>query len=190
MLMKSYQGFTLFEQLLALTVLALITSLALPNLHVFITKLRVDNEISQLHRLLLAARHNAIHSNQEVTICPIDKNFNCHHDWQQKIIIFHDKNNNQSYNPDVDGEILRMKNKIPSADRLQFRKGQNRIKFSITGSTSNWGANGTFKYCPKYQQNLSRAIVIAISGRIYSSSDNDNDGKDELRNGREIFCRA
>ncbi|MCJ8320659.1 MAG: GspH/FimT family pseudopilin [Colwellia sp.] len=187
--MNKCKGFTLVELMVSIIILAVLTAIVVPNFNEFVIKIRVDNEISQLHRLLLIARNSAINANQDVTLCPLDANYHCSTDWQNQIVVFIDINDDKIFSPESNEVIIRMKPAIKIADKLQYGLTRNRIKFAPTGRTTGWGSNGTLKYCPQDFDNFSRAIVVATSGRFYPSTDLDHDGKDEKRNGSEIVCR-
>ena len=152
--------------------------------------MRVDSQISQLHRLLLIARNSAINYNQDVTVCPLDESLNCTVNWQDELSVFFDINDDGMLNADSDEKIIRVKAAVKYGDQLQYGLYRNKVKFAATGRTTGWGSNGTFKLCPRNEVQFSRAIIVATSGRFYLSSDIDHDGKDENRSGSEIICRA
>jgi len=183
------KAFTLIELMISISVISILASIALPNFTEFIVKVRVDNEISQLQRLLLTARNQAINTQFPVTLCPLNSQNQCNTQWNKAISVFIDLNNNNIYEPLNNETLVRTKSIIFDGDKLQYGLGRNRIKYAPTGRTTGWGSNGTFKYCPKNHNEKSRAIVISTSGRLYISNDIDNDGKDETRNGAEIVCR-
>lgn len=187
--MKKCKGFTLIELMVSVTIVAVVAAIVIPNFNEFIIRMRVDNEISQLHRLLLTARNSAINTNQDVTLCPIDNNSRCTTDWQNNIIVFIDTNDDDVYSAEMNEVIIRLKPPAKINDKLQYGLHRKRILFAATGRTTGWGSNGTLKYCPENNVELSRAIVIATSGRFYPSTDIDLDGKDETRNGNEVTCR-
>lgn len=189
LLNKCARGFTLIELMLSMTVLAILLVIAIPNFSYLLAQLRTNSEISTLHRLLLVARNNAINLQQPVTICPLNIHKQCHTNWQNEISVFTDINDNKIFEPSNGELLISVKNAIPKGDKLQYALRRNRIKYAPTGRTTGWGSNGTFKYCSKNHAETARGIVIATSGRIYLSTDIDNDGRDEVRGGNKIICR-
>jgi type IV fimbrial biogenesis protein FimT len=187
--MKKLTGFSLISLLIGLAVLSILTTTVIPNLQLFLIKLRVNNEISELNRLLLLARNKAITSGQIVTVCPLSASSNCSTNWQQVVTVFIDVNANKYF--DVNTDILiKQKQAISTGDLLVYGKGRNAVKYDSTGKLDGWGSNGTFRYCPKNHQDLSKGIRVAVSGRLYTTSDIDHDGKDEDRNGKELTCSS
>jgi len=187
--MKKCKGFTLVELMVSITILAILSAIVIPNFNEFVIKVRVDNEISQLHRLLLVARNSAINSNNNVTVCPLDNDLQCTTEWQGTISVFIDNNNNDRLDTNINETVIRLKEAVKLGDKLQYGLRRFRLKYAPTGRTIGFGSNGTFKYCPKNYEDFARAIIVSTSGRIYASSDIDNDGKDENRSGVEIICR-
>jgi len=188
-LSATFKGFTLIELIFSIAIISIFAGIAVPNFNHFLTKIRVDNEIVQLQRLLATARNTAINTGLPTTLCPLNESKQCHSQWHKELTVFIDINNNQIYEPLTGENLIRTKKTVRNTDKLQYGLGRKRVKFAPTGRTSGWGSNGTFKYCPKDHEEISRAIRVATSGRFYVSSDWDGDGKDELRNGSEIQCR-
>lgn len=185
--MSKCKGFTLVELMVSISILAISLSIAIPNLSVFIVKLRVDNEISELFRLLLSARNAAINANQNVTVCPLNDASQCNTDWQGQISVFIDTNNNKILDIANNEFVIRSKANIKSGDLLVYGKKRDSIIYQPTGRLSGL-SNGTFRYCPQEHSSLSRGIIIAQSGRLYASSDLNNNGIDENRSSVEIKC--
>lgn len=178
-------GFTLLELLVSISVTSILAAIALPNLSSFIVKMRVDNEISQLHRMLLTTRNAAINSGQKAIICPLDYNYQCTSQWHNELSVFIDVNDNKKF--DNNEQVIRIRSEINSEDKLIYGKGRNKITFKPTGHLSGL-ANGTFRYCPESHKKYSRGIVVARSGRVYQSTDINNDGIDENRGNKQINC--
>ena len=149
-------GFTLIELIISISITSILITIAYPNFDEFISQMRVDNEISVLHRLLFSARNAAINRALPITICPLNDQNQCSTDWQNEISIFTDLNNNNSYDPINNEILLRTKSAIKSGDKLQYGLGRIHIIYAPTGRTSGWGSNGTFQILPK---RLSRKIT-------------------------------
>ena len=184
--MLKSKGFTLIELMLSISIISILLTLALPNLNSFIVSMRVNNEITSLYRLLLVTRNSAIYSGQDVTICPLDTDNKCNTNWQGNIGVFIDTNRNEAFDQGDDETLIRFKNSIKAGDQLIYGKYRNRIIYQPTGHLSML-FNGTFVYCPKNHQTLSRGIIVARSGRLHLSTDANNDGKND-RNKKELTC--
>lgn len=180
-----FKGFTFTELIISVSILAILTAIAVPNFNEFVIKMRVDNEISQLHRMLLITRNTAINSGHKAILCPLNNSLECTTQWQNELSVFIDVNNNKML--DANEKISRVRAAITTGDKLIYGKTRNKITFKPTGQLSGL-ANGTFRYCPQSYKNNARGIVVARSGRVYQSSDIDNDGIDENRGNKEINC--
>lgn len=183
---KTHKGFTLLELLVSLSVMSILAAIAIPNFNSVIVRMRVDNEISELHRMLLVTRNTAINSGQKTILCPLDNTLQCSTQWQNELSVFIDVNDNKLF--DANEKVVKVRAKIIVGDELVYGKGRKKITFKPTGQLSGL-ANGTFRYCPKDYSNFSRGIIVARSGRVYQSSDIDNDGIDENRGNKEINCQ-
>lgn len=179
------KGFTFIELIVSIAITSILAAIAVPNFNEFIVKLRVDNEVSTLHRMLLITRNAAINSGQKAILCPLNSNSQCSAQWENELSVFVDANNNKQF--DVTENIIKVRQAINTEDRLVYGKGRTKITYKPAGGLSGL-ANGTFRYCPKGYENLSRGIVVARSGRIYQSTDIDSDGIDENRGRKEIKC--
>ena len=182
---KKHSGFTLVELMVTVAILAIVTAVALPNFGDFIRKTKVDNEISELHRLLLTARNTAINTDQNVTICAIGTGSKCTggSGWKNDIVVFIDANSNSTL--DAGEEVIRRKEAADSNDRMEFTSAS--IIYTPSGRTT-VDTSGTFKYCPKEHVDDSRGIEVSASGRVYATADQDKDGKDETRDGSNFTC--
>jgi type IV fimbrial biogenesis protein FimT len=190
--MNRYNGFTLIEVLVSLAILTSLTAIGIPSLLDFTVKLKVDNEISHLYRLLLTARNSAINSGQATTVCPLDKSNQCSSDWSKPLYVFNDINDNKQFEPNNNEKVISMKAAINEQDKLQYGKNRIGVTYTSTGHLSGWGQNGTFKYCPKNHANKSRGIIVATSGRLYKSyqaTKGKHKGKDKNRSGTVNICK-
>jgi type IV fimbrial biogenesis protein FimT len=183
----SMRGLTLLEVITVVSIISILVGLIVPNMEHFVVKMRVDNEISTLQRLLLLTRNSAINNNSNTILCPLDESGQCSTLWHKELSVFIDINNNRRFDPDNNEMIIRSKAAIKKNDILIYGKRRKSITFHPTGRLSGL-SNGTFRYCPLHHEGKSRGIVIARSGRVYTTSDIDNDSKDETRMNKEINC--
>lgn len=186
---KPRRGFTITELLIAIAIAGILASVAAPRLSEFIVKSRVDNEISELQRLILSARNTAINSGRYVTICPLNGS-NCGTNWANELSVFTNTDNtlvnNRNYNS-ANEELIKVKGDATTGDSLTF--SDTIIRFAPTGRVLS-GGNGRISYCPQGYLSFSRGLEISLSGRVYATSDLDDDGKDEYRDASatEVSC--
>ena len=185
-------GFSLIELMVAIAVVSILSAIALPSMNDFIIKMRVDNEISEMQRLLLTARNTAINTGKNTTVCPLSSG-SCTTNWGNEVSVFTNSSNTTDDNKydSATEELVKVKEAIRSGDKLQFATFT-RVVYAPTGRLLFPTTASEFKYCPKDEAtstaNRSRGIDISISGRSYTSSDIDSDDKDENRDGDEIVC--
>ena len=184
---KHTHAFTLIELLISISITSILTTIAFTSLEDFIVEMRVDNEISQLHRVLLITRNSAINAGQKAILCPLNASFECTTQWHNELSVFIDTNDNKRFDQNKNEKILRIKEAITTDDILVYGKGRNKVTFKPTGQLSGL-ANGTFRYCPKNHENKARGIIVARSGRMYQSADINNDGLDENRSYKKMVC--
>lgn len=156
-------GFTLIELLTVLTIVAIITTIAIPFLHSFFTKNYVISQVNTLMTDLNLARIEAIKQSNEVIICASNDGIHCSlsKQWHTGWIIFSDNNGNKKR--DDDESLIRVQAPLKGQSNLQFRATY--IKFNSIGFSN----NGTFTLCsgnPDYN----RAVIIARTGRARPSN--------------------
>ena len=182
------RGFTLIETLITIAILTLLTTIAIPSFAEFTVRVRVNNEVSALHRLLLLTRNYAVNQERFVTLCPLSQSGQCSSDWHEELSVFYDDKKNKKLD-DLSEEILiKTKAPIKLGDTLQYAQGRTALIYAPSGRLAVWGGNGTFRYCPKDHSDKSRGIVISGAGRFYLTTDQNLDGLDENRSGRQIIC--
>ncbi|PKG86441.1 hypothetical protein CXF85_01695 [Colwellia sp. 75C3] len=176
---KQGHGFSLIELLVTIAIAGLIIAISLPNLGSFIAQVRVDNEVSELQRLLLTTRNAAINSGEDATLCPlplvptVPASCKVSNDWTGNIGII-----------SVDG-VIKEREPIQAGDKLDFTF--NSVTYNSSGQlNTNIGELRLFSYCPKDFADFSRGVALSLSGRAYLSSEVNGVEKD--RQGNVISC--
>ncbi|WP_426360011.1 GspH/FimT family pseudopilin [Pseudocolwellia sp. HL-MZ19] len=187
--MNKHNGFTLIELLTSVSILMFLITIGMPALADFTVKLRVDREISALHKMIVFTKNTAVNSNTNITICPLNKTNVCTADWHLAISVFSDHNKNKKYEPLQDETILKVKEAIDVNDKLQYGLNRTALVFGPTGHLVIWGGNATFKYCPKDHEDKNRGIIVSRAGRAYQTTNLKNDGLDRNRSGVLIICK-
>jgi len=174
---KSANGFTLVELMVTIAVAGILTMIALPSLNDFLVRMRVDNEVIEIQRLLLTARNAAINSGQNASLCPLAANDTCQNttNWTGRIGVV-----------SSDG-LIKVKSAIKTGDQLIFAFSN--VTYNAAGQLGFFNGNSsTFSYCPKGNADYSRGVEVTISGRSSLTADNNGDGKDQDRAGANISC--
>jgi type IV fimbrial biogenesis protein FimT/type IV fimbrial biogenesis protein FimU len=180
-----YKGFTLVELMVTIAVLAIMITIALPSLNTFIVKMRVDNEIRELQRLILTARNTAINEGMNVTLCPLNGAVCADvNNWNGIIGVVSSAGVNAA-GIAFGTRIIKTKEAISAGEQLLFPNSA--LTYNPRGNIAD-GNIGTFRYCPQNETDFARGILISLSGRSYVSNDNNSDGKDEIRGGGAIEC--
>jgi type IV fimbrial biogenesis protein FimT len=169
-------GFTLVELMVAVSILAVLTTLALPDLRQFVVSNRLSSDVNGFVGLINYARSEAIVRNQDVIICPRSNGgITCASDasWgAYEIQVFVDVNGNGERNA---GELL-LKT-VPATDTMETQRvikrdgGVGRIRFSAAGFSQtahrfDINAVGDAAFELKY----GRSVCISRPGRVRVAS--------------------
>ncbi len=175
--LAAIKGFTLVELMITIAIAGIILTIALPSFNDFLIKMRVDKEVREIQRLLLTTKNTAINSGQNASLCPLKEDSTCNKitDWTGRIGVVSARG------------LVTEKAAIASGDKLQFTFTD--ITYNATGQLANDNA-GTLSYCPKGNSDLSRGVILTLSGRSMLSTDSNNDGIDEDRQNKKISCKA
>lgn len=164
---NNIKGFTLIELLIVVSILGILTALALPSFSDTLEASASNGERKRLLTMLNLARSEAIKRGGDVSICASDDGLDCEANaWSQGYIIFVDNNgdaNGAAGTIDNGDEVIRAYNAAASASTITMTVPMftyNSLGFSGTGGTQ------TFKVCPTSNNaNNARSIEIGPSGR-------------------------
>lgn len=158
-------GYTLFELIISLAITSILIVTGIPSLNVILANNKADNAYYQLFSLIQFARGQSVAYRQQVLICPTKDDENCSKDWGQKLMVFVDIDDNETFdNNDI---LLRHFDKADEkSKRLLHISGSKRyLRFKPDGSTGN--QNGRLSYCSADSKKMyARQIIIYMTGRI------------------------
>ena len=160
---KSTQGMSLLELLLVLGLIALLTLGATPALTHLIASRQANTEAEKILQAFRLARHEAIHSKQQVTLCMIN-NMQCSKEGALPLTIFIDKNNNRKI--DEDEYIVRQFTSSKKYGILKKRAsfGRAYFRFKPDGSAME---TGRIIYCPDNHELYGKVVTLNLAGRAY-----------------------
>ena len=155
------RGFTLYELLLSLALVAILVSLGIPSFTVLLTKSRQTIEINALFHDIHLARKESIVQRQVVSLCPSIDGAQCHPDtdWSTGWIVF--RNADKDSPPRVDpGEHVVLTHTVADG----YRVSANRRGFTLR-ATFKRATNGTFVVCDRRNRIPPKGLVVSYTGR-------------------------
>lgn len=190
MLKSKQQGFTVYELLISVFIIGILSALSYPAWQTTVQKAKHRAAAYQLYHFFQFARSSAVYQRRTLTACASLDNQSCKpsKDWSQSnIIVFVD--HNQNGNLDDDDEIIRILAFTDKDAHLQWRSFGNKhfLQWQTNGMT--YYQNGNFLYCPK-DKNTKNAFMLIVNaaGRMYFAQDKNKDGIVEDSDGKNVQC--
>jgi type IV fimbrial biogenesis protein FimT len=154
-------GYSLFELVMTLALVALLATIGLPSLSGLVADKYLVAEVNALFHAVYLARTESIARRRVVSICPSLDGQYCDpsYDWSQGWILFVNKGMQKQLQRD-DDEVLLQHHQVSEASRIT----SNRKGFSLR-STQLRATNGTIVFCDRAGRAESRALVISYTGR-------------------------
>jgi len=117
---RSLRGFTVIQLMVALTIVATLTGLAIPSYRYITNSSRIAGEINNLLGDLQYARFQAIKQGQTITVCASSDGKSClgstSTTWNTGWIVFNDANNNGTV--DTGEAVIRVQQGFSGTDTL------------------------------------------------------------------------
>ena len=158
---RKSRGYSLYELLMTLTLVALIVGLGLPSFSGLVARNRQHVEINALFHAIHLARKESIMRRKVVSLCPSQDGRSCSssHDWSSGWLMFENKDRDSPPRIDPDETVLK-NHRVDD----QVRITSNRKGFTLR-ATFLRATNGTFVLCDPMGRTLPRALVVSYTGR-------------------------
>ncbi|MEX2123917.1 MAG: GspH/FimT family pseudopilin [Woeseia sp.] len=154
-------GYSLYELLITLALVALILTLGLPSFGSLVADKRLRVETDALFHAVHLARKSSIVRRRVVSLCPSIDGASCNpgYDWSDGWILF--ANVDRDEPPQVDGnEPILARHQVADTVRILA----NRRGFTLR-STHLRATNGTLVVCDRADRAKPRALVVSYTGR-------------------------
>ncbi len=170
--MKRNNGFTLIELLIAISISAILISMAIPSFSSFITNnintMHMDEFISSIQ----TTRSEALKLNARVSMCPSINGSSCSDsdDWTTGWLIFKDVDGvNGKF--DANDKLIKVYGRVANQISISANSSSQYIQFLSSGYTSNYSNPGSlpveFVITPKNcEGNNSKEIQLAKYGHL------------------------
>ncbi|WP_045860608.1 GspH/FimT family pseudopilin [Teredinibacter purpureus] len=156
-------GFTLLDLLSAISIMLIITSVAVPSFSYLSKKTAQQTTVNDLMRLLNFARQAAVNERSSVVVCPSADENSCDENWSFPLMVFVDSDDNKSRG--TQERLLITRPSLASQQQLNWRSlHRNFISFKEDGTTGY--QNGRLYYCDLSADDKHRAqLVVYRTGR-------------------------
>ena len=172
---KTNFGFTLIEMLIAITIVALLSSTVI-SMGSLVRDFRVGYVHKRLYQSIVLARSEAVKRNGNVTICRSTSGERCDSgkDWEDGWIVFYDENGNS--NIDSNDKLIRVYNQISSSFKVRWTGPNKGFRFDSRGQV-NATIDNKFTICLRNVADASiRTITVLRRGRGGRVESNDGRG--------------
>ncbi len=178
---KYERAFSLYDALVALTVISTIATVAVPSFRHLLISQRMTGAINSLVTGLHLARSEAIKRRKHAVLCPSVDGRTCHNGgssrtvWEKGYLLYIDQNGNRTF----DADELAVRLFDATADlHIRSSAGRDHVTYRPNGMAS--GTNLTITFCDKHGRGIPRAVIVSNSGRPRVSTRNAS--------GSAIYC--
>lgn len=150
-------GLTLIELMVAMAVLAVTVTLAVPSFQDVLARTRATTAYHQLTASLMLARMAAISLRQPVVMCPSADGLQCRSDliWEDGWIVFPDPGHKGQ--PDGADALLRRVDRLGGPLQVRSSRGRPQVRYRPDGRAP--GSNLSLHVCQGEQLLLAKVVV-------------------------------
>lgn len=163
---RQAKGLTLIELLVAIAIVAILATWALPNYQQFSARNEVSAEVLRLKTALAQARSSAITRRTTITLCPSHDRLACDgSDWAAPLLIV------QGSVPGGDLSDALLLRELPPGRGVQvsYRQDLRPVRYTALGRSA--GHNGTFRLCGRH--GTGAQVILSNLGRVRVVSEAD-----------------
>jgi type IV fimbrial biogenesis protein FimT len=155
------KGFTLYELLITIILIAMISGLAIPSFAAGIARQRQRAEIDALFHAVHLARKESIMRRKVVSLCPSLDERSCSpgRDWSSGWLMFENKDRDSPPRIDANEPIL-AHHRVDGDVRITANRKGFTLRATFLRAT-----NGTFVFCDPKSRITPRALVVSYTGR-------------------------
>ncbi len=161
-------GVTLIELMIAISIGAVLTTMALPSFTNLLQSGASRSVRSALSVSINQARIGAAMRGQQVIVCPSNDQVGCDHGsrWEHGWIAFVDSNHDNEHG--LGEELIGVAQAQPKGVAILGSNGRQRIRYQADGSAS--GTNLTLTICDRRGPTAARTVVVNNAGRLRSGT--------------------
>jgi len=155
------RGFTLYELLMTVGLVALLLALGLPSFTATLARSRQAVEINALFHAVHLARKESIMRRKVVSLCPSADGQRCDRgtDWSAGWIMF--ENSDRDSPPQLDqGELLLQWHRVADDVLIQANRRAFTLRATFLRAT-----NGTFIVCDRLGRIPAKGLIVSYTGR-------------------------
>lgn len=169
-------GYTVYELLLTLTLVAILAGLALPAFSGTLARAKMRTEVNALFHAVHLARKESIMRNRPVSLCPSTDGLTCAPgpDWSTGWLMFENYDRDEPPRRDSGEPLLQVHAVHPGVRITANRRG-----FTLR-ATHKRATNGTLVVCDRAARASPVALVVSYTGRPRVAS--------ETPRGEPYFC--
>lgn len=162
------QGYTLSELLIAVSVMGILSAVAIPNTRDMMMNNRRVNHTNNMVYLMHVARSEAIKRNQQITACPSANGWNCDtNDWSGGFLIFNDIDRDRAIDFDAEEIVILHYDGIDGVD-VSPTTFTTRFTYRPNGrvmGTTQAQNSGQFTFCDVRGADEARVVIVGSNGR-------------------------
>ena len=165
-------GYTLYELIMTLALIAIVAGLGLPAFQSTLARATLHGEVNALFHAIHLARKESVMRKRVVSLCPSTDSLTCNpgRDWSAGWLMFENRDRDEPPQRDQGEPLLQSHVVHPNVRIMANRRG-----FTLR-STIKRATNGTLVICDRASRTAPVALVVSYTGRP-RSAEKDTSGR-------------